>query len=70
MPIVEPEVLMDGDHSLERCFEVTEEVQHAVFEQLYKQGVVLEQMILKPNMIVPAKSAPNPPALSKSPPPP
>jgi fructose-bisphosphate aldolase class I len=53
VPIIEPEVLMDGDHSLERCFEVTEQVLHCVFGQLYKQGVVLEGMILKPNMVVP-----------------
>ncbi len=53
VPIVEPEVLMDGDHTMERCFEVTEQVLHAVFEQLNKQGVMLEGMILKPNMIVP-----------------
>jgi fructose-bisphosphate aldolase class I len=53
VPIVEPEVLMDGDHTMERCFEVTEQVLHTVFNQLYKQGVVLEGMILKPNMIVP-----------------
>jgi fructose-bisphosphate aldolase, class I len=53
VPIVEPEVLMDGDHTIERCFEVTEQVLHMVFKQLYKQGVVLEGMILKPNMIVP-----------------
>jgi len=53
VPIVEPEVLMDGDHTMERCFEVTEQVLHTVFNQLYKQGIVLEVMILKPNMIVP-----------------
>lgn len=53
VPIVEPEVLMDGDHSMDRCFEVTEEVLHTVFNQLYIQGVVLEGIILKPNMIVP-----------------
>jgi len=53
VPIVEPEVLMDGDHTMERCFEVTEQVLHTVFNQLYKQGVILEGMILKPNMIVP-----------------
>lgn len=58
VPIVEPEVLMDGDHTLERCFEVTEAVQHAVFDQLDQQGVVLEQMILKPNMIVPGEKCP------------
>ena len=53
VPIVEPEVLMDGDHSMERCFEVTEEVLHAVFRQMYMQRVMLEGMILKPNMVLP-----------------
>lgn len=52
VPIVEPEVLMDGDHTLERCFAVTEEVLRAVFAQLYAQRVLLEGMILKPNMVV------------------
>ena len=53
VPIVEPEVLMIGNHTLERCFEVTEDVLHAVFLQLYKQDVLLEGIILKPNMILP-----------------
>jgi fructose-bisphosphate aldolase class I len=53
MPIVEPEVLMDGAHTLERCGEVTEETLHAVFEQLNAQGVLLEGMLLKPNMVLP-----------------
>jgi len=53
VPIVEPEVLMDGSHTMERCFEVTEKVLHAVFDQLYTQGVLLEGMILKPNMVLP-----------------
>lgn len=53
VPIVEPEVLMDGDHDIERCFEVTEEVLHAVFKQMYTQQVMLEGMILKPNMVLP-----------------
>lgn len=44
---------MDGDHTLERCREVTEEVLHLVFHQLYRQGVALEGMILKPNMVLP-----------------
>jgi fructose-bisphosphate aldolase class I len=57
VPIVEPEVLMDGDHSLERCAEVTEATHHIVFEQLAAQGIVLEGMILKPNMVVPGKDA-------------
>jgi fructose-bisphosphate aldolase class I len=53
VPIVEPEVLMDGDHSLERCLEVTEEVLRNVFIQLNCQHVLLEGMILKPNMVLP-----------------
>jgi fructose-bisphosphate aldolase class I len=53
VPVVEPEVLMDGDHTLGRCAEITEEVLRAVFEQLYLQQVTLEGMLLKPNMVVP-----------------
>lgn len=53
VPIVEPEVLMDGSHTLERCHEVTEQTLHTVFNKLYTQGVMLEGMLLKPNMIVP-----------------
>ncbi|MEO8231670.1 MAG: class I fructose-bisphosphate aldolase [Ignavibacteriota bacterium] len=53
VPVVEPEVLMDGEHTLERCSEVTEEVLRTVFSQLYIQGVMLEGMILKPNMVLP-----------------
>ena len=53
VPIVEPEVLMSGHHSLEQCREVTEAVLHAVFEQLHQQRVSLEGMILKPNMVLP-----------------
>jgi fructose-bisphosphate aldolase, class I len=53
VPIVEPEVLMDGDHSLERCVTVTEKVLREVFSQLFTQGVVLDGVILKPNMAVP-----------------
>jgi fructose-bisphosphate aldolase class I len=53
VPVVEPEVLMDGDHTLQRCRVVTEEVQRTVFRQLYTQRVMLEGMILKPNMVVP-----------------
>ncbi|MFQ4144192.1 class I fructose-bisphosphate aldolase [Chlorogloeopsis sp. ULAP02] len=55
VPIVEPEVLMDGDHTIERCYEVTEEVLHTVFNQLYVQRVVLEQIILKPSMVISGK---------------
>jgi fructose-bisphosphate aldolase class I len=53
VPIVEPEVLMDGEHSLERCFEVTEKTLHIVFKKLYLSRVILEGIILKPNMILP-----------------
>jgi len=53
VPIVEPEVLMDGNHLLQRCAEVTHEVLHTVFNALYEQRVKFEGMILKPNMIVP-----------------
>jgi fructose-bisphosphate aldolase class I len=56
VPIVEPEVLMDGDHTLERCFEVTEEVLVTVFDQLRTQGVMLEGIVLKPNMVLPGLS--------------
>ena len=55
VPIVEPEVLMDGDHSIERHAEVTEAVQHAVFHALHRHKVILELMILKPNMVLPGK---------------
>ena len=58
VPIVEPEVVMDGDHSIERCFEVTEAAQHRVFEELAAQRVSLEGMLLKPNMVLSGKSAP------------
>jgi fructose-bisphosphate aldolase class I len=53
VPIVEPEVLMDGEHSLERCREVTQDTLHAVFNHLYEQRVMLEGIILKPNMVLP-----------------
>jgi fructose-bisphosphate aldolase class I len=58
VPIVEPEVLMDGEHPLERCFEVTAEVLRMVFSQLYTQQVALEGMILKPNMVLSGKDGP------------
>jgi fructose-bisphosphate aldolase class I len=58
VPVVEPEVLMDGEHTLERCREVTEEVLRTVFNQLSTQRVRLEGMILKPNMVVPGLTCP------------
>jgi fructose-bisphosphate aldolase, class I len=57
VPIVEPEVLMDGDHTLERCREASEATLHLVFEQLHAQRVLLEGMLLKPNMILPGEAA-------------
>lgn len=59
VPIVEPEVLMDGSHTLERCSEVTEAVLKEVFAELNKHNVALEHIILKPNMIIPGKDATN-----------
>ena len=52
VPIVEPEILMDGSHTIEDSFVVTEEVLHSVFYELYGQNVLLEGMILKPNMVL------------------
>lgn len=56
VPVVEPEVLMEGGHTLTRCFEVTEEVLRTVFNQLYTQRVMLEAIILKPNMVLPGSA--------------
>ena len=53
VPIVEPEVLMEGQHTLQRCGEVTAQVLHEVFEQLHVQRVLLEGLLLKPNMVLP-----------------
>src|SRR6202000_145098 len=52
VPIVEPEVLMDGDHSIERCEEVTNATLQAVFSQLAAHRIYLEGMVLKPNMVI------------------
>jgi fructose-bisphosphate aldolase, class I len=52
VPIVEPEVLMDGSHTIERCYEVTERTLALVFSELYAQGVPLEEILLKPNMVI------------------
>ncbi len=59
VPIVEPEVLMDGDHSIERCFEVTEDALRATFGELASQGVELEGIVLKPNMVLSGADASN-----------
>lgn len=58
VPIVEPEVLLDGDHSIERCYEVIEAVQHTVFHALYRHGVLFEYMLLKPSMVMSGKDHP------------
>jgi fructose-bisphosphate aldolase, class I len=60
VPIVEPEVLMDGSHGIERCEDVTGSVLDAVFHALGEQGVVLEAMLLKPNMVIPGEDCPEP----------
>ena len=56
VPIIEPEVLMDGDHSIEECFKTTEQVLTETYKQLNNYGVFLEGTILKPNMILPGNS--------------
>jgi fructose-bisphosphate aldolase class I len=58
VPIVEPEVLMDGDHDIDRCYEVTEFALKETFQELYYQKVALEGMILKPNMAISGKKSP------------
>ena len=58
VPIVEPEVLMDGDHTIERCYEITEATLHSVFHSLFGQRVPFGQMLLKPNMVISGKDCP------------
>jgi fructose-bisphosphate aldolase, class I len=58
VPIVEPEVLMDGDHTIERCYEVTEWTLKTLYTCLYEQRVELEGSILKPNMVIPGRKCP------------
>ena len=58
VPIIEPEVLMEGAHTLERCLEVTEFVLRTVFDHLYVQRVILEGLLLKPNMVLPGLTCP------------
>jgi len=59
VPIVEPEVLMDGNHDIEKCYEISNKTLHIVFQELTKLKVDLQAMILKPNMILPALNSPN-----------
>jgi fructose-bisphosphate aldolase class I len=58
VPMVEPEILMEGNHGLKQCAEVSKAVLQSVFEQLYRQGVVLEGMILKASMVLPGLDCP------------
>jgi fructose-bisphosphate aldolase, class I len=57
VPIVEPEVLMDGSHTIERCEQVTERVLQSVFDQLFAHGIYLEGIVLKPNMVIAGKKS-------------
>ncbi|MGI8805883.1 MAG: class I fructose-bisphosphate aldolase [Thermoleophilaceae bacterium] len=57
VPIVEPEVMMDGDHPIERCYEVTAATLHRTFDALFEQNVMLEGVLLKPNMVLPGKDS-------------
>jgi fructose-bisphosphate aldolase class I len=58
VPVVEPEVLMDGEHTLDKCCEVTDQVLRTVFSELFAQRVMLEGIILKPNMVLPGSTCP------------
>ncbi len=59
VPIVEPEVLMDGDHDIDRCYDVTEFTLKSLFDELYAQDVALEGTVLKPNMVISGKKSEN-----------
>lgn len=59
IPIVEPEVLINGEHTIERCFDVIEAVQHAVYHALHRHKVILEYTILKPSMVTPGRESTN-----------
>lgn len=65
VPIVEPEVLMEGDHTLMQCYEVTQKTLHAVFDQLYLHKVLLEGVILKPNMVLAGSSCASQPSVDE-----
>jgi fructose-bisphosphate aldolase class I len=65
VPIVEPEVLMDGDHDIDRCYEVTQRVLNQTFQELRNQRVELEGMVLKPNMAVAGKTFPRQPSVEE-----
>ena len=65
VPVVEPEVVMDGEHTLEQCREITDEVLRAVFSELFAQRVVVEGMVLKPNMVLPGTACASQPTLDE-----
>jgi fructose-bisphosphate aldolase class I len=65
VPVVEPEVVMDGDHSLDQCYEVTDETLRVLFDELFAQRVMLEGIVLKPNMVLPGLTCPHQPALDE-----
>jgi fructose-bisphosphate aldolase class I len=65
VPVVEPEVVMDGEHTLEQCGEATGEVLREVFSELFAQRVVLEGMVLKPNMVLPGTACKDQPTLDE-----
>jgi fructose-bisphosphate aldolase class I len=65
VPVVEPEVIMDGDHSLEKCREVTNEVLRVLFDELFAQRVMLEGIVLKPNMVLPGLTCTSQPTLDE-----
>jgi fructose-bisphosphate aldolase class I len=65
VPIVEPEVIMDGEHTLEQCREITDEVLRTMFSELFAQRVVVEGMVLKPNMVLPGTACASQPTLDE-----
>jgi fructose-bisphosphate aldolase class I len=65
VPVVEPEIIMDGEHTLEQCCEVTDKVLRTVFSELFAQRVMLEGMVLKPNMVLPGMSSSSQPTLDE-----
>jgi fructose-bisphosphate aldolase class I len=65
VPVVEPEVIVDGDHTLEECSVVTDEVLRTVFSELFAQRVDLEAMVLKPNMVLPGTASSSQPTVDQ-----
>src|ERR1039458_5321117 len=65
VPVVEPEVVMDGEHTLEQCREITDEVLRTVFSELFTQREIVEGMVLKPNMVLPGTACASQPTLDE-----